>query len=142
MATSDALVSARATVRWSSGANAVAGVWLFIAPFMLGYVNLQPAFWNDLVVGAAVFFLALARARVPLRNIGISWANVVIGLWLVLAPFLLQYQQYPAVANADAAVSNDVILGIIVALLAARSATAARGARKRLDAEGKRPPPP
>lgn len=41
-----------------------------------------------------------------------SWTNLVLGLWLIIAPFSLAY------AAVTAAVYEDVILGIVVASLA------------------------
>lgn len=41
-----------------------------------------------------------------------SWTNLVLGLWLIIAPFSLAY------AGVTAAVYEDVILGIVIASLA------------------------
>ncbi len=47
-----------------------------------------------------------------------SWVNVVLGLWLIVAPFALAY------SDVTAALYEDVILGVIVAALALWSALA------------------
>lgn len=39
--------------------NAIAGAWLFVAPWVLGFVGTQGAAWNAWIVGAAVALLAL-----------------------------------------------------------------------------------
>jgi len=36
----------------------VLGVWLIIAPFLLGYSALAAALWNDIIVGIVVVVLA------------------------------------------------------------------------------------
>lgn len=41
----------------------------------------------------------------------LSWANFVLGLWLIIAPFALGYSSVPA------ATWNSVIVGIVVAVL-------------------------
>lgn len=41
-----------------------------------------------------------------------SWTNVVLGAWLVAAPFALAY------TGVTAAVYEDIILGVVIALLA------------------------
>lgn len=41
-----------------------------------------------------------------------SWAAVVLGLWLIAAPFVLGYAQV-----STTALYNDVIVGIAVAIL-------------------------
>lgn len=45
-------------MRWEESLNVIAGIWLFISPWVIGAA--APAvFWNFLVVGAAVFVLAM-----------------------------------------------------------------------------------
>lgn len=42
---------------------------------------------------------------------GLSWVNFILGLWLIIAPFVLQYK-------ADSVATwNSVIIGIVVAIL-------------------------
>ena len=52
----------RSTVMAASGLNVLAGIWIIIAPFVLGYDDGDP-YWNDLVLGAIVFVLGLISAR-------------------------------------------------------------------------------
>lgn len=42
---------------------------------------------------------------------GLSWLNVLAGIWLILAPWILNYQ-------TTAAKANDVILGVIIGVVA------------------------
>lgn len=42
---------------------------------------------------------------------GLSWLNVLAGIWLILAPWILNYQ-------TTAAKANDVILGVIIGVIA------------------------
>lgn len=44
---------------------------------------------------------------------GLSWANFILGVWLVIAPFALVYR------GISAALWDNVIVGIIIAVLAA-----------------------
>lgn len=96
----------------------LAGVWVVIAPFALGYADSGAfAFWNDILVGAAIALLALPRVVRTRRAPWLSVANVVLGAWLVLAPFLVGYRE-----TTPAAVGNDVIMGIMVVILSGTSA--------------------
>ena len=130
----------RSTVSWTSGINLVAGIWLIIAPFILGYSGIVAALWNDIVVGILIAILAGGRLAGPFRNPGYSWFNVGLGCWLIIAPFILPYARAIVPAGADAVVVhanvnnamwNDVIVGIIVAVLGAWSALATRDAYAR-----------
>lgn len=110
----------RSAVRWTSGTNIVAGVWLVAAPFILDYSNIAGAVWNDILVGVIVAILAWIRVGSPLLNEGVGWTNLVLGAWLILAPFVIGYS-----ANT-AALWNDVIIGFVVAVLAAMSAVSSQ----------------
>lgn len=115
------------TVRWTSGINAVAGAWLIVAPFILGYTSIGAALWNDMIVGVAILAMALGRVGSPLRNEGLSWMNFALGIWLVFAPWVLSYgQEAGLAADARTAGWNDLIVGIVVLVLAASSAITSR----------------
>lgn len=111
----------RSTVKWTSGTNLVAGIWLILAPFILGYSSVTAAVWNDIVIGLAVAGLAWVRVAKPTEREGVSWINVVLGVWLLAAPFALGY------TATAAAMWNDIVIGIVVVVLAAWSAMASRG---------------
>ncbi|MBW3665347.1 MAG: SPW repeat protein [Actinobacteria bacterium] len=113
----------RSTVRWVSGVNVLAGVWLMLAPFALGYGDVTAAVWNDVIIGLSVFVLALFREAKPLEHEGVSWTNFVLGLWLLAAPFVAGY------GDVGSAVGNDITVGIVVLIFAAWSAVASRDVR-------------
>lgn len=115
------MATSQSNARTASGINVIAGIWLIIAPWALGYSNIDAAVWNDVLVGIAVVILAGIRTATPNRSTGVSWANVALGVWLIIAPFILQYGAY-AMGNAGAAFWNDILLGIAVAALAWASA--------------------
>ena len=104
-------------VKTASGLNIVAALWLIVAPFLLDYA-VQAARWNDIIVGVLVLALAWGRGSNPRFAPGLSWTNVLLGIWLVVAPFVLRYSVHPV------PLWNDVIVGVIVASLAAWSAVA------------------
>ena len=41
------------------------GVWLIISPFVLGFSNAPTPLWNNIVLGALVFIIALAFRPAP-----------------------------------------------------------------------------
>lgn len=106
-------------VRTASGLNILAGLWLIIAPFVLGYYELKTPMWNDIAVGILVVALAATRLSKPVTTTWASWLNLVLGIWLVLAPFVLQY------SDVTTPLWNDVVVGVIVAALALWSGVAA-----------------
>ena len=66
------------------------------------------AMWNNVVVGALLGILAMVRWGMD--QPGWSWINLLLGIWLVISPFVL--------VLGTAAMWNNVILGIIVAAFA------------------------
>lgn len=136
-----ALQAGRQQVVWTSGINVLLGLWLVIAPFLLGYSGLTAALWNDVAVGALIAILAGIRTAKPLQQEGISWTNVVLGAWLIVAPFVLGYgaaQAQPGSATG-AALSNDIIVGLLVVVLASWSGFASKAAKRNQPSAGRGP---
>jgi len=104
----------------ASGLVLVAGLWLIISPFVLGYSSVTAATWGSIIVGIIIATIAAVRAFRPGEVIWLSWVNVVLGVWLVLTPFIYGL-------SGDARVLyNHIIVGLIVVVLAAWSALSTR----------------
>lgn len=91
----------------------VLGAWEVIAPFILGTSQNAGALWDAIVLGIALIILAgwaaLSNQFSTIKTL--SWINVVLGAWLILAPFFLGY------ASVAAATANDITVGILTLLL-------------------------
>jgi hypothetical protein len=112
--------------RTASILNLIAGLWLIISPFWMNFLGAPAALWNTCLTGVAVGVLSLIRACYPLRNVGLSWINLILGVWLIVSPFFLPYNYL------EPAVRNSVITGIVVIVLAFWSAMATPAAVGRL----------
>jgi len=93
---------------------AIVGVWELVAAFVLGYSTTSAALWNAVIFGIALIILGIWAAVSSREETDktLDWINLAVGIWLILAPFLLGYT---AVATA---VLNDVIVGLVVVVLA------------------------
>jgi uncharacterized protein YbjQ (UPF0145 family) len=99
---------------WIGGV--AAGVWLLISPFILGFSGGGAATINNVILGIGIGVLALivAVARPAAES---AWGNALVwivglaGIWVIISPFALGF------ANGGVANWNNVILGIIVAVL-------------------------
>ena len=91
--------------------NTVAGIGLFLSPWLLGFSAATYAAWNAWIVGSAVALIAAAALYASYE--AEEWVNLVLGIWALLAPWLLGFS---AVA---AAMWVHVVAGIGVAVLAA-----------------------
>ena len=95
----------------ASSINILFGLWLILAPFILDYASLQVAMWNDIILGALVLAIAMIRTFGTALGTA-SWVNVVLGIWLVIAPFVLNY------GDNSSPRWNDIILGMLVIIFA------------------------
>jgi hypothetical protein len=100
------------SARTASILNILAGIWLIIAPFIVGFGGLTAPMVNSVVLGAVVLILAAIRTANPLRGQGLSWINLLLGIWLIISPWVVGF------ASAAAATRNTVIFGIVVGILA------------------------
>ncbi|NUB92315.1 SPW repeat protein [Haloterrigena sp. SYSU A558-1] len=97
-----------ATAKLTGGGNGMLGCWLLAAPFVLG----APAVgrWNDVIVGTVVLLVVGygrigTDSRPPASATGAGLV-AILGLWLLLAPFVLGFEGLP--------LWNDVVAGTVV----------------------------
>jgi len=92
--------------RWQDWINLILGVWLFITPFLGLDALTSVVAWNSYVFGVIVAVLSVWALVQP--RAWEEWINLLIGVWLIIAPFLLGFE-----ANTTA-MWNHIIVGIIV----------------------------
>lgn len=102
----------------ASGLDVLAGVWLLISPFVIGFSDLATAMTNNVICGGIVIVLAAIRFLGAYRQSWLSWVNCLIGIWAIISPWALGFAR-----NQDAS-TNNVITGIVIAVLAFWSAVA------------------
>ncbi len=107
----------RQQIMITSGINVLAGIWLILSPYIFGYSGARGAS-NEIVMGILIGIVALIRVLTPFSSGWLSWLNVLFGLWLLVSPFTRGY----AVTSL---IWNDIIVGIIVAVMAVLSTVAA-----------------
>ena len=111
-------------------AELLTGVWLIVAAFLFRYsVTLAgfAGFWNVLVCGVVVTVVAAVRLVAPRAAGWLGLVNVVVGFWLIGSPFALGY---PAEGHRDAAKTNAMVAGILVAIFSVTAVTVAVRRRK------------
>src|SRR4051812_29079376 len=97
------------TRRWQDWVNLMLGLWLFASPWVLDYAGTTAAF-NAYVLGTGIFVFAAFASYVPK-----AWeemVNTLLGIWLVLAPFVLGFTAMTAVAM------HTVVIGVLVTAFA------------------------
>jgi hypothetical protein len=86
--------------------NLIAAIGLFIAPFAFGFAGASAAAWNAWL--AAIVIGALAVSAIVAYAQWEEWVNLVAGVWVLVAPWLLGFA-----ANLHA-MWTHVLVGILV----------------------------
>lgn len=96
----------------------VGGIWLFVAPWVLGTNTELAASWNEWVLGVLVFALAWWALAQPNHRV-IEWPQAVLGVWLIVSPWIVGF------TGVTAAAWNTVLVGAGVVILAGWALAAA-----------------
>lgn len=100
------------------------GLYCAVSPWIVHYSASQPALVpHNLIIGIAIGLLALGFTRAPERMYGLSWACCALGVWMIVAPWIVG-------DGPDAGVIwNNIIIGALAVVLGAVcAATAAKSA--------------
>ncbi|HXR74923.1 MAG TPA: SPW repeat protein [Bryobacteraceae bacterium] len=97
----------------------LAGIWFFVSPWVYG-APLTGNAWNSWIVGALMFIFGCARVARPAYSTGLSWANMVLGIWAFFSPWIYGY-----VFNSGRFI-NSLCVGVIVFVLSIAAATMSR----------------
>jgi len=100
-----------ATQKWQDWASFALGLWLALSPWLAGYSEYHAATANAIFVGLALALCSHFEC-VACNEAPAEWFNLAVGLWLVCAPFTLEF-------TSRVASANSIVVGISVAVLAA-----------------------
>lgn len=96
---------------WQDWVNLFLAGWLFITPWFYGFTGLPGAAWNAWIVAVLVAVFAVAAlARFAQWQ---EWANIVLGVWLAISPWVVGGATAPAIRW------NFVLVGLAIAVIAA-----------------------
>jgi hypothetical protein len=97
--------------RWQDWLNLLIGIWLFISPWVIGFVGTDAAAsWNAWILGVAIVVFSAIAVSMPQ-----AWEeviNILLGIWMVISSWVI------GVASR-AAETSAVIVGLLVILFAA-----------------------
>ncbi|MFE1313767.1 SPW repeat protein [Streptomyces sp. NPDC058755] len=102
------------------------GLYCAASPWILHYTTSQPALaTHNLIVGIAIGLLALGFTTAPERMYGLSWAMCALGVWMIVAPWIVG-------SGPDTGVIlNNIIIGALAFVLGLMCAgTAAKSVPK------------
>jgi SPW repeat len=96
-------------ILWTNSICMLAGLWLWISPFILGFSLGSHASANASVVG--IFIGTFAMMAVATPQLWEEWAKVVLAVWLLISPWLLGF------SHQSAATADILIVGVVVVVL-------------------------
>jgi hypothetical protein len=97
----------------ASWVNILIGIWLIVAPWVIGY-SVGSARAEDVLLGIAISLVALWSLSVTASATTPGWVNLILGIWVAIAPWAIGYS-----ALAGRAATNAVIMGILVIIFSA-----------------------
>ncbi|MEV7242148.1 SPW repeat protein [Streptomyces sp. NPDC093248] len=88
------------------------GLYCAASPWILHYTASQPALaTHNLIMGIAIGLLALGFTTAPARMYGLSWAMCAMGVWMIIAPWIVG-------SDPDAGVIvNNIVIGALALVL-------------------------
>ncbi len=95
---------------WAQLVVMLLGLWLMLAPAVLGYDNGGAAAMNDRIVGPVVATLATVAIWEVTRSL--RWVNVVLGLWLIVGVWVIGGETVAAI-NSTATGVGIVALSVM-----------------------------
>jgi len=110
--------------KWVSGLIALVGLWMLIQSLLFEMITAQ--LWNDVVIGLLLLAVGgynyYRQTNGHYGSVGAASVAALIGLWLILAPFVFgQGGDLTAVPDSTA-FWNDIVIGLLTFALGAYSA--------------------
>ncbi|QKV97319.1 SPW repeat protein [Streptomyces sp. NA02950] len=102
------------------------GLYIAASPWIVGFNGLGTLAVNNLITGIAFALLAIGFGSAFERTHGMSWAAAALGVWTIIAPWVVS----GPVATAATIASNVVAGALAVACAGTTAATGAAALRR------------
>ena len=99
------------TVKATATINMLAGIWLFISPWVYQTYQSSPSSWNSWIAGALIVLFAAIRMSHPMSARAASIVNMLLGIWVFASPWIYGYTNYTG------RFVNSLCIGVIVFVL-------------------------
>ncbi|WP_433436195.1 SPW repeat protein [Nonomuraea sp. CA-141351] len=95
-----------------AGLSFLTGLYLAISPWVVGFTRFTTLTANNLIVGIALAMLAVGFASAYGRTHGMAWIAPLIGVWTIIAPWVVSGQ-----VATTATIWSNVVTGAIALVL-------------------------
>ncbi|MEV5609004.1 SPW repeat protein [Streptomyces sp. NPDC052225] len=101
------------------------GLYCAFSPWVVHFTASQPALTtHNLIMGIAIAVLGLGFTVAPARMAGLSWAMCAMGVWMIVAPWVVGSSP-----DTGVILNNVIVGGLTLALGLMCSGVAARSGR-------------
>jgi len=94
------------------GLALLTGLYVAASPSIVGFTDTRSLVWCDFIAGIAVAFLAYGFATALDRAHGMTWTLPVLGVWVIVSPWVL-----PGVALTAGMIWSNVVAGAFLTFL-------------------------
>ncbi|MER8069251.1 SPW repeat protein [Streptomyces sp. NPDC094034] len=108
------------------------GLFCALSPWIVHFTTTQPALaTHNLIMGIALVVLAVGFTVMPQRMYGLSWAMCAMGVWLIIAPWIVGTGPDKGIIWTNAVIGAlTILLGLVCALAAMKKRGRGSGARR------------
>jgi hypothetical protein len=100
----------------ASAVATLAGLWLFVSPWVYG-ATMNGDAWNNWIVGSFMVLFGFTQLARPADSGNLSWCNLILGLWTLVSPWIYGYT-----ATSPGRFLNSLGVGTMVFLFSLTSA--------------------
>ncbi len=118
--------AANPTAQLTDGLTLLAGIYLAVSPWIVGFRTHPNITVNNLITGILVALLALGYSSAYGRTYGLAWVAPVIGVWTIIAPWVISGPN-----NTLGIIISNVVVGAIILLLGLANMSTGMTAAKR-----------
>lgn len=100
------------SAHFTFGLTLLAGLYVAASPWIVGFSATGSLTTSDLIAGIALAFLAYGFATTLDRAHGMTWTLPVLGVWVIVSPWIL-----PGVALTAGTIWSNVVAGALLTFL-------------------------
>lgn len=98
--------------RVQGGLTVLLGAFILISPLVLGFAGHPAIMWNSWLTGVAILIVAAGSAVAQVPRVWQEGADLALGLWLLVSPWLLGFAAYVPARNCT------MVAGLLVLAIA------------------------
>lgn len=99
-------------VQLADGLTFMAGLYLAMSPWIVGFTDMGTLVGNNLIAGAALAMLAFGFASAYGRTHGLTWVAPLIGVWTIISPWVVSGD-----VSTTSTIWSNVVVGAVTVVL-------------------------